>query len=106
MRKMQGLFIAMAVVLLCSCSVAPLLTSENFNAIATGADIAQIEEMYGAPFDVTRLPNGLEEHRYIQRIYVNENATDQIEHVFIVKDGRVIGKQLRQTGGVASFQFQ
>jgi hypothetical protein len=81
-----------------------MFTNENFNAVGIGASIVQIEDMYGPPYDVRTLPNGLKEYRYIQRIYVNENAADQIEYVFTVSDGRIIDKQIRHIGQGASLQ--
>lgn len=98
--------IVVAVLILCSCSAGPILTSDNFDRVAIGASMAQIKDMYGTPFDVKSLPNGSEEYRYIQRIYVHQNVTDQIEYVFIVRNGRVIDKRCREVGSMAGLQVQ
>lgn len=72
------------------------MTSTNFNTVAVGIDIARVEEIYGPPFDINTLPNGNEEYRYIQRFDANPDVTEQIEYVFIVRNGRVIDKNYRQ----------
>lgn len=89
---------------LCACSTAFLMTPENFNAISTGAEIGKIEEIYGAPFDVKSLSNGIKEYRYIQRIDINADVSEQVEYVFTVRNGRIIDKQCRQQR--SSFNFQ
>ena len=83
-------------ILLGSCTVAPMMTSSDFGMIAVGVEIQHVENIYGEPFDVNELPNRNQEYRYLQRFGVGSDRIEQVEYVFEVHNGNIVSKQCRQ----------
>lgn len=97
MKSLTAFALRLCLLLVLSgCTSYALMSPTNFNTIAVGIDVTQIEEIYGTPFDVIDLPNGNQEYRYLQRFDLNPDNTEQIEFVFVVRNGRVIDKQYRE----------
>lgn len=86
------------------CATAPLMQESHFNQIAVGSDIAGIEQVFGEPYEIRQLPNGFQEYCYMQRIATGRSGTEQQEFVFVVNQGRIVGKDSK-TSGSPSFQF-
>lgn len=91
-------------IVLTGCVTAPLMQQGNFDQVAVGSPISNVEAVYGQPYDVRQLPNGFEEHVYIQRIALGRSAVEEMEFVFVVNQGVVVGKDCKQ-GGTSNFQF-
>ena len=102
MKKMALAMIA--ALSMASCVVAPLMQEAYFNRVATGSNISEIEMQYGKPYEIRPLPDGTQEYLYIQRIELGSSAVEQLEFVFLVNQGRVVGKQCKRNG-TSSFQF-
>lgn len=75
-----------------------------FDQVAVGSSISAVETIYGEPYEVRGLPNGLQEYVYMQRIDLGKSAIEQLEFVFLVNQGIIIGKDRKQSG-TSSFQF-
>lgn len=101
---MKHLFVVSILVFMTSCMTAPLMQESYFNQVATGCQITQIEATYGEPYEIRQLPNGTQEYAYMQRIELGSSAVEQLEFVFLVDQGRVVGKQCKRNG-TSSFQF-
>ena len=86
------------------CATAPLMQVSHFNQIAVGSDIAGIEQVFGEPYEIRQLPNGFQEYCYMQRIATGKSGIEQQEFVFVVNQGRVVGKDCK-VSGTSSFQF-
>ena len=84
--------------LVIGCTSAPLMKESYFNDVAVGTNISSIERTYGEPYEVHDLPNGRQEYCYIQRIELGRSAVEQIEFVFTIDQGQVIGKECRRSG--------
>ena len=87
-----------ALFLLCSCMTAPLMQDSGFAAIAVGTPISEIESIYGEPYDIRTLPNGMQEYRYVQRIPCG-SSVEQTEYTFQVRQGKVVSKDRHQLPG-------
>ena len=87
-----------AYLVLSACSMPRIMTQERFDSVQIGASIAQVEELYGSPYDVEMLGNGRKEYRYIERIDVAPGVTEQVHYILQVTDGRVINKHVRHIG--------
>ena len=90
--------------ILCGCSVAPLIRESDFNGIALGGEIQRVEAIYGEPYEIRELPNGVEEYSYIQRIPCGARGIEQIEYIFHVRKGNIVGK-CRREASTSSFQI-
>lgn len=86
------------------CMTAPLMQESYFNQVPAGSSIADIELIYGEPYEVREMPNGLQEYSYIQRIGLGNSAVEQMEFIFLVKEGVVVSKDCKRSG-TCSFQF-
>jgi hypothetical protein len=86
------------------CAAAPLMQESYYNHVSPGANVADIEAIYGAPYEVRELPNGMQEYCYVQRVELGKSAVDQLEFVFTVSQGRVVGKHCKRNS-TSNFQF-
>lgn len=86
------------------CTSAPLMQEPFFNSVSKGSNIADIESIYGMPYEVRALPNGTQEYCYIQRIELGRSSMELLEFVFEVNQGKVVNKQCRHNG-TSNFQF-
>lgn len=58
--------------------------------------MADVEMIYGEPYEVRELPGGAQEYIYIQRIDCGRSASEITEYVFMVQQGKIVGKNCRQ----------
>ena len=72
------------------------MTPTAFENIQVGTDIARVEAEYGSPYDVKALGCGVQEYRYIQRLRIAPEVTEQTNFLFRVSNGKVISKQCQQ----------
>lgn len=93
------------ILLLSACSMAPLMQDSGFQGIAVGANISEVECVYGEPYEMRTLPNGMSEYRYVQRIDCGSTAVEIIEYTFTVCQGKIVGKNRRQLGA-STFGYQ
>lgn len=84
--------------LICSCSMAPIMTKDRFETIQVGTEISRVEAQYGPPCDMEDLENGYEKYVYIQRVDVGGGASEQVHFIFQVLNGRIINKQCQEIG--------
>lgn len=90
--------------LLCGCTVAPLMQTPYFDQVAIGSSISEVEAIYGQPFEIRQLPNGLQAYVYLQRINLGKSGAEQIEFVFLVNQGVIASKECK-SHGISSLQF-
>ncbi|MEI8364896.1 MAG: hypothetical protein WCF65_00620 [Parachlamydiaceae bacterium] len=95
----------MALAVLCGCATAPLMQEAQFNAVAVGSEIDRIAATYGEPYEVRDLPHGVKEYRYVQRIPCGATTIEQVDYIFHVRNGRVVGKNRLTSSNTSSFQF-
>lgn len=89
---------------LTSCVTAPLMRENYFNQLPPGCAIEEIRSRYGEPYEVVELENGIQRYTYIQRIQLGNAAVEQLDFIFLVKNGKVIDKMCKQNG-TSHFQF-
>lgn len=94
----------LAFFLVTGCNTAPIMQESYYTQVVSGVEISSIEKVYGDPYEVRKLPNGLQEHSYMQRIALGNSGVEQTEFVFLVDQGRVVGKDCKRNG-TSSFQF-
>lgn len=86
------------------CVTAPLMQESYYNQVPAGSAISTIETVYGEPYEVRQQPNGLQEYSYMQRIELGRSAVEQMEFIFLVREGIIVGKECKRSG-TSSFQF-
>ena len=91
----KSIYIAM-MALFCSCATAKMMTHERYYTVSQGDDIAQIQAEVGRPYEVRATTDNTEEYVYIERIPLGKNAMLFREYVFIVADGKVMCKEIRE----------
>lgn len=89
---------------LAGCTAVPLMKESYFNEVALGTEISHIERIYGEPYEVHLLSDGRQEYSYIQRIELGSSSVEQMEFIFTVDQGKVIGKEHKRHG-TSCFQF-
>ena len=104
MAKQIRVSCSLAFLLLYGCSTAPLMQESGYHAIAIGSEIQGVEAMYGEAYDVRELPNGVQEYRYLTRIPCGMKDVDQVEYVFQVHQGKIVGKNSKNIS-TCDFQF-
>lgn len=90
--------IQLMVFLATGCNTAPIMQESYYTRVEKGVEISSIESVYGDPYEVRKLPNGLQEHAYVQRIELGNSAVEQTEFVFLVDKGKVVGKDCKRNG--------
>lgn len=88
--------VCLGILILTACAPARMISPLDFQAIPLGAEMIKIEEQFGPPFDTCPITDDFQEYRYIQRIDVGSDVTEQIEYVFIVRNGRIIDKRRQE----------
>lgn len=104
MIKGQAFLYSAALIFVSGCMTAPLMQESYFNQVASGVNISDVECIYGEPYEVRILSNGRQEYVYIQRIDLGRSAVEQLEFVFVVDQGTVVGKDCRRHS-TSSIQF-
>jgi hypothetical protein len=88
--------VALMLSLLTACAMTSMMGPADYNAVAVGGSIQNVESIYGCAFDVKVLPGGVEEHYYIQRIELPSGTVEQTTYVFTVCQGKIVGKEKRE----------
>ncbi|BBI17384.1 hypothetical protein NCS13_1_1189 [Neochlamydia sp. S13] len=91
---MEKVYLNLLLLFLTGC-MAPIMTTSGFEGIVPGTSITTIEAQFGSPYEVNRLPNGLQEYIYIQRTSLSSSAVDQLSYILYVSQGKVISKCLK-----------
>ena len=86
------------------CTTAPLMEEKYFVEVTAGTEISSVENIYGEPFEIRSLSNGQKEYSYVKRIDLGRSAVDQQEFIFRVDQGKIIGKECKNSG-TSGFQF-
>lgn len=97
-----------SVSLLCAfsgCMTAPLFKESSYNAIAVGSDIEGVVAIYGEPYEIQELPNGVQEYHYLQRIPCGAKRVEQVDYVFLVRHGKIVSKKCMESNNVSGLQF-
>jgi len=97
MRSFRRFFL-LGIVLI-GCSHAPIMQDAGFQGIVIGAPIQELTVVYGEPYEVCDLSNGMQEWRYVQRIDCGTTAVEQTDFIFIVCQGRIVSKHRQQHSG-------
>lgn len=100
MRK--GVFFFL--IFLSSCSRYAALNEPAFKSILPETPIATIEARYGKPVEISH-ENGEKIYTYVERIYVGSDLVEEIRYSFLVKEGKVVSKEIerRQIRRTSSF---
>lgn len=86
------------------CTPAPLMEEKYFVEVTAGTEITSVEKLYGEPYEIRALSNGQQEYSYVKRIDLGRSAVDQQEFVFRVDQGKIVGKECKNSG-TTGFQF-
>lgn len=83
--------------LLCGCFTrSAYITQEKFNNVQVGEPIATVVKEAGEPYSIRKKSAGVEEYTYVESITTGARLVYENHYVFIVKDGRVVGKRIGQ----------
>lgn len=100
-------FIFLLIQMLVSCSHHELMNHTSFQMISTGSNIQQVFEEFGPPYDVVRLKDGNHQYRYIQRIPIAKDRTEQVHYIITVsEDGLIIHKYSKAISSHAEFSYE
>ena len=69
----------------------------NYREVSMGQNISEVVVRYGAPYEVRKLPSGLEEYVYIEHVTTGAKSSAMREYIIVVADGRVIDKKSNET---------
>lgn len=87
------LLLILIILILSGCTAGQVVTQQDFDSVAVGSSISQIQERIGSPYEIERLDNGTEVYHYIERIQVGPNATAQNDFALTVSKGLVVDKK-------------
>jgi hypothetical protein len=94
------------VCLLCSsCQTQKAFTSSQFQDIALGQDISDVQMQYGRPYEVRALSkDGKQEYIYMERIPLSGSRELFREYTLIISHNKVVEKKVREMASPA-FEF-
>lgn len=72
------------------------MTMEEYQEIGVGASEASIKEKMGPPTMIHKKSDGTLEYEYVERIKVGERDLEERHYFFVIKDGQVISKRVKQ----------
>jgi len=101
---MKNFSIFLLACLISGCTTAPLMQESYFVEVTAGTEISAVKNIYGEPFSIRSLSNGQQEYSYIKRIDLGRSSVDQQEFIFRVNEGKIVGKECKQSG-TSGFQF-
>ncbi len=81
--------------LLVSCSSRPFLSRDAFYDVPVGTSISSVMEDYGRP-DELKASGDPAEYIYTERRELAPELMEHIQYVFLVKNGYVVGKDVRR----------
>lgn len=91
-RTLLGLWI----LFLFSCSAGTkAITMEEFYSVPIGASVEEVRNVVGSPYRIDK-KNGEREYIYIERYDVGGRVQNERTYIFVVKNGKVIGKRYKQ----------
>jgi len=83
-----------------------MMTRERFATIQVGSDIASVEAIVGSPYSIRSLGNGIDEYKYLERIQIGPNTTDQIEYILYVPKRRLFRSFSHASSKVLDVEFR
>ncbi len=102
---MEKIYLTFLMLFLTSCS-SPVMTPQGFESIQLGSSITTVEEEFGPPYEVEKLPNGFQEYTYIQRTTISPGVVDQVVYILYVCQGQVISKSTRSDQSSFNLNFR
>jgi hypothetical protein len=70
-----------------------MMTRQTYDKIAIGTSVEEVEELAGAPYDISSGEEGKAYYRYLERIQVGPNQVCQETYLLTVVNGRVVAKE-------------
>ena len=71
-----------------------MMTRENYDGIAIGTPIAELQKQIGQPSIVRSKGDDLEEYEYIEKITMNGNYTIENNYYLEILNGIIVGKRM------------
>ena len=94
MKNFRKLFLLLFL-LATSCASHKLLTSRDFDTISVGENASFLEQQFGTPYNINK-KGGIEEYIYIERISLGGTKTLFKEYTFLVSQGKIVDKRVRE----------
>lgn len=70
---------------------------QQYQEIGIGTSKSQVEELAGKPTAIHKKEDGTIEYEYVERIKVGARDVEARHYFFIIKDGQVISKRVKQS---------
>jgi hypothetical protein len=89
------LFFVLPLIFMTGCfSRTAMMTRENYDTIAIGTPITELQKQIGTPSSVRSKGDDLEEYEYIERITMNGNYTIENNYYLEILNGIIVGKRM------------
>ena len=72
------------------------MTLEDYHSIPIGQNISDVQVQMGRPYEVKNLYENKEEYIYIERFSVGEGREYFRKYIFVVEQGKIIDKKLKE----------
>lgn len=73
-----------------------VMTEELFYDVEVGMSEKELRKKAGKPYEKKKLKDGTIEYAYIERVEAGGREIETRKYIFIIKDGRVIRKDIKE----------
>lgn len=94
MKMTSKLFLLLLVA--CSCSAGKFMNYEDYNRIAIGENISDVQVQQGRPYEVSEVGPHKQEYTYMERIPLGEGREVFRRYILIVENEKVIEKKVKE----------
>ena len=92
---MKSLMLCMFFTMACAAGH-KIMTEENYSDVEVGMTEKELKKIAGSPYSVNKLPDGVKEYEYIERIIVDDRTIESRHYIFSIEDGVVTSKRVIQ----------
>lgn len=108
---MRKQIVFLGLLFLASCASGGHVTTMNsFQEVPLGASSTELVETLGEPAEIVRKKDGSLHYEYIERIKTGGRNSEQRRYIFVVKEGKVVSKEVKQSSpasyGFDSYEMQ
>lgn len=93
-NKMNKVFIAIFA-LLAACSASKFMSYEDYNKIALGQNISDVQVLLGCPYEVKEIAPHQQEYIYVERIPLGDREAFR-RYIFVVDHEKIIEKKIKE----------
>jgi len=97
-RRYERIKIVFLIFLLhASCAVGHhVMTMDSYTQVPIGLPVNELKKTAGKPYSIRHMDEGKDKYEYIERIFMGDKVIEERHYYFIIKDGRVVSKQIQE----------